>query len=77
MKAFGIEPLLLSFVILPETSIAVGCVLNKVNFIVSVSCHGGVHKPGLELVSRFGSWSFFSEMFTDKCLVSEQFNLLK
>lgn len=52
------------------------CILNKVNFIASVSCHGGVHKPGLELVSRLGSRSFFSEMSADKCVVSEQSNLV-
>lgn len=46
-------------------------VLNKVNFIVSVSCHGGVHKPGLELVSRLGSRSVFSEMSFNKCIVSK------
>lgn len=76
-KAFGIETLILSFSShFRKQAFSVSCILNKVNFIGAVSCHGGVHKPGLELVSRFGSRSFFYEMSPDKCIVSEQFNLL-
>lgn len=47
------------------------CILNEGNFIVSVSCHGGVHKPTeLELVFLLVPRSFFSEMSSDTRIVS-------